>query len=127
VDAEPPGLLPGLSQHQSPVKMGWFGAYSRSIQKRHRRNPRYSSTRVATASAATSAKMLGPRSLLVIGFSRKASLRFRFIVFNVGMAVFFCFTDRVSADWPSVVGVVGAFTIMNLVAWISSRHFKEWK
>jgi len=127
VDAEPLGLLPGLSQHQSPVKMGWFGAYSRSIQKRHRRNPRYAPTRAATASAATSAKMLGPRSLLVIGFSRKASLRRRFIEINVAAAVCLCLTGRISADGPSVTGVVGGLIIMNLVAWISSRHFKEWK
>jgi hypothetical protein len=43
------------------------------------------------------------------------------------MLAFFYFTGRLRPDWPSVIGVIAAFVLMNFVAWISSRHYKEWK
>jgi len=63
----------------------------------------------------------------VTGSRKKASLRRRFIEFNVAAAICLWLTGRVRADWPSVIGIIVAFIIMNFVAWISSRHFKEWK
>jgi hypothetical protein len=58
---------------------------------------------------------------------KKVPLALRFIIFNVAMLAFFCFTGRLRADWPSIAGVIAAFIVMNIVAWISSRHYKEWK
>jgi hypothetical protein len=60
-------------------------------------------------------------------FCRKVPLGLRFILFNGAMLMFFYVTGRFRADWPSIVGVIAAFILMNFVAWISSRHFKEWK
>jgi len=63
----------------------------------------------------------------VTGSRRKVPLGLRFILFNVAMLAFFFFTGRLRPDWPSVIGVIAAFVLMNFVAWISSRHYKEWK
>ena len=61
------------------------------------------------------------------GILPKVPLYLRFIIFTAAMLAFFFFTGRLQAGAPSIVGVVAAFALMNLVAWISSRHYKEWK
>ena len=63
--------------------------------------------------------MTGPRKMV--------PLALRFILFNVAMLAAFYFTGRLRPEWTSVMGVIAAFVLMNFVAWISSRHYKEWK
>jgi hypothetical protein len=58
---------------------------------------------------------------------KKVPLWLRFIIFNFITLVFCVFTGRLKFDRPSIIGAVVAFSLMNLVAWISSRHYKEWK
>jgi len=57
----------------------------------------------------------------------KIPLYLRFIIFNVVMLTSLGFTGRLGPDWPSIVAVILALIAMNLIAWISSRHYKEWK
>jgi len=58
---------------------------------------------------------------------KKVPLWLRFVIFNIAMFVFFGFKGLLKFDRPSIIGAVVAFSLMNLVAWISSRHYKEWK
>jgi membrane protein YdbS with pleckstrin-like domain len=60
-------------------------------------------------------------------FQTKVPLYLRFIIFNVMMLASLGFTGRLRPDWPSIVAVIVALIVMNFVAWISSRHYKEWK
>lgn len=61
------------------------------------------------------------------GVFQKVPLGYRFFVLNLAMLLYFAFTGRLCNDWASIIGLVVALTVMNLVAWISSRHYKEWK
>jgi len=65
--------------------------------------------------------------LKLIGSLKKIPLSLRFIFLNVAMLFGFYFTDMLRADWASMFGMAAAFTLMNFVAWISSRNYKEWK
>jgi hypothetical protein len=64
---------------------------------------------------------------LLKSIQAKVPLYLRFIIFNVALLGFLLFTGRLRADRPSIWGAVAAFGLMNLVAWRSSRHYKEWK
>ncbi len=63
----------------------------------------------------------------LIGSLKKIPLSFRFVLLNLAMLVGFYFTDMLRADWASMFGMAAAFALMNFVAWISSRNYKEWK
>jgi len=51
----------------------------------------------------------------------------RFAIYNAVLFAALAFSGRLRSDRASVAGVVGGLAIMNLVAWISSRHYNEWK
>ena len=64
---------------------------------------------------------------LIPGCRKKVSLRVRFVLLNVVMLVAFCITGKLQSDWVSIIALIVTLAIMNLLAWISSRHFNEWK
>ena len=59
--------------------------------------------------------------------TKQVSLRIRYVIYNAVLLVAIYFSGRLGSDWVSIVGVVAGIVVMNLVAWISSRHYKEWK
>jgi hypothetical protein len=57
----------------------------------------------------------------------KVPLWARFVILNVGMLISLGVANRLQSDWESIAAVVIAFIVINFAAWISSRHFSEWK
>ena len=51
----------------------------------------------------------------------------RFLIFNVCSVLFVLYKGQFKSDWESIVGVILAFALMNLVAWLSARNFDKWK
>jgi hypothetical protein len=47
-----------------------------------------------------------------------------FLLFNLLSLVYLAVTDRLHCDLSSVVRCVVAFTVMNVVAYISARNFR---
>lgn len=64
---------------------------------------------------------------MIPGLHKKVSLRLRYVIYNAVLLVALSLSGRLRLDWLSIVGVVGGLAIMNLVAWISSRHYREWQ
>ena len=50
----------------------------------------------------------------------------RYLLFNLAAVMLLLFKGQFRSDWQSVVGIVFAFTLMNFVAWLSSRNYKTW-
>jgi NADH:ubiquinone oxidoreductase subunit 3 (subunit A) len=49
------------------------------------------------------------------------------VLFNLAAVLLLLWKGQFRSDWTSVVAVILAFALMNAVAWISSRNYKEWK
>ncbi len=64
---------------------------------------------------------------MIPGIQKKVSLRARYFVYNAVLLAALCLSGRLRSDWVSIVAVIGGLAIMNLVAWISSRHYRTWK
>ncbi len=58
---------------------------------------------------------------------KKVPLWARFVILNAGMLISLGATNRLQSDWASITAVVVALIVINSAAWISSRHFSEWK
>jgi hypothetical protein len=54
--------------------------------------------------------------------SKKAA----FLLFNTLSLVFVWWKGQIRSDWPSIIGLIVAFALMNSVAWWSSRNFPQW-
>jgi len=54
--------------------------------------------------------------------SKKAA----FLLFNTLSLVFVWWRGQLRSDWPSIIGLIVAFALMNTVAWWSSRNFPQW-
>jgi hypothetical protein len=52
--------------------------------------------------------------------------RAAFLLFNFVLVGYLWFTGRIQRNWPSVIGFIFALTLMNVVAWWSSRNFPQW-
>ena len=64
---------------------------------------------------------------MIPGLRKKVPLRARYLIYNAILLGAFWLSGKFRSDWASIVGVIGALAVMNLVAWISARHYKEWK
>jgi hypothetical protein len=51
----------------------------------------------------------------------------RFVLFNLMAILLLAFKGQFRCDRASVFGIIFAFALMNLVAWVGSRNFRNWK
>jgi len=58
---------------------------------------------------------------------KRFPLWLRYVLFNLASVLLLLYKGQFRSDWASIIGVIFAFVLMNFVAWISSRHYKEWK
>ena len=60
-------------------------------------------------------------------FHRVISKKMWFLLFNVGTALYMIVLGHLSWDVISVASFTVALGLINLIAWISTRRFPEWK
>ena len=51
----------------------------------------------------------------------------RYVLFNGAAVLILLWKGQFRSDGDSVLAIIVAFALMNFVAWVSSKNFKEWK
>lgn len=60
-------------------------------------------------------------------FHQAVSKKQWFLLFNVAAIVALALTGRVKLNAESLIPCVAALGIVNWVAWLSSKHYPDWK
>ena len=51
----------------------------------------------------------------------------RYLLFNLASVMLLLWKGQFRSDPASIIAIIFAFALMNLAAWASSRHYREWK
>jgi hypothetical protein len=63
----------------------------------------------------------------MLEFPKVISKKLWFLLFNVGTIVYLLSTGTLRWEFVSVLACFLALTMMNGIAWISARKYKQWK